>query len=62
MADKRTRSDDIIGSPTEAGTVPEPFTFDRLGLRVPSLIVSPWVPKGIVENRVLQHTSVITTD
>ena len=23
MADKRTRSDDIIGSPTEAGTVPE---------------------------------------
>jgi len=45
---------------TSAFQVPA-FTFDRLGLRVPSLIVSPWVPKGIVENRVLQHTSVITT-
>ena len=37
------------------------FKFDRLGLRVPTLIVSPWIPKGIVENRNLQHTSVIKT-
>ena len=37
------------------------FKFDRLGLRVPALIVSPWIPKGIVENRNLQHTSVIKT-
>jgi len=41
-------------------TVPS-FTFDRLGLRVPSLIVSPWIQKGVVENRNLQHTSVIKT-
>ncbi len=37
------------------------FKFDRLGLRVPTLIVSPWIPKGVVENRNLQHTSVIKT-
>jgi phospholipase C len=37
------------------------FSFDRLGLRVPALIVSPWVQKGTVENRDLQHTSVIKT-
>src|SRR5690349_12468855 len=37
------------------------FKFDRMGLRVPTLIVSPWIPKGIVENRNLQHTSVIKT-
>jgi phospholipase C len=37
------------------------FAFDRLGLRVPTLIVSPWVPRGIVENRALQHASVIAT-
>jgi phospholipase C len=37
------------------------FKFDRRGLRVPTLIVSPWVPKGIVEKVVLQHTSVIAT-
>jgi phospholipase C len=41
-------------------TVPS-FKFDRLGLRVPTLIVSPWVKKGFVENRNLQHTSVIKT-
>jgi phospholipase C len=41
-------------------TVPS-FTFDRIGLRVPALIASPWIPKGIVENRALQHTSVIRT-
>ncbi len=41
-------------------TVPS-FGFDRLGLRVPTLIVSPWIPKGVVVNRDLQHTSVIKT-
>src|SRR5258706_3636181 len=43
-----------------AFTVP-PFAFDRIGLRVPALIASPWIPKCIVENRPLQHTSVIKT-
>jgi phospholipase C len=35
------------------------FAFNRLGLRVPTIIASPWIPKGIVVNRPLQHTSVI---
>lgn len=37
------------------------FAFDRLGLRVPALIVSPWVPKGQVCSKPLQHTSVMQT-
>jgi phospholipase C len=37
------------------------FGFDRLGLRVPSVVVSPWIPKGKIVNRSLQHTSVIQT-
>lgn len=37
------------------------FAFDRSGLRVPAVIASPWIEKGIVENRKLQHTSVIKT-
>jgi phospholipase C len=37
------------------------FSFDRIGLRVPAVIVSPWIRKGTVENRRLQHTSVIKT-
>jgi phospholipase C len=40
---------------------PPVFNFDRLGLRVPTLIVSPWIKKGTVEHRLLQHTSVIKT-
>jgi phospholipase C len=37
------------------------FAFDRIGLRVPTIIVSPWIAKGAVEHRVLQHTSIIKT-
>ena len=37
------------------------FAFDRIGLRVPAIIVSPWIAKGTVEHRTLQHTSVIKT-
>ena len=37
------------------------FAFDRIGLRVPAVIVSPWIAKGVVEHRMLQHTSVIKT-
>ena len=37
------------------------FAFDRIGLRVPTIIASPWIAKGVVEHRVLQHTSIIKT-
>jgi len=42
-------------------SAPPPFSFDRLGLRVPCLIASPWVGKGVVESRQLQHTSILKT-
>lgn len=49
-------------NPDDTATFQVPaFSFDRMGLRVPTVIVSPWIPKGIVENRQLQHTSVIKT-
>ncbi len=37
------------------------FAFDRIGLRVPTIIASPWIAKGTVEHRMLQHTSIIKT-
>ena len=37
------------------------FDFDRLGCRVPAVLVSPWLEKGLVENGRLQHTSVLAT-
>ncbi|RWW20241.1 hypothetical protein BHE74_00054553 [Ensete ventricosum] len=43
----------VKGVPSPDGIVgPEPFffTFDRLGVRVPTIMVSPWIEKGTVSN------------
>jgi phospholipase C len=53
---------DGITSPTEGDPAFAPnFAFDRLGLRVPALIVSPWVKAGRVDSTQYQHTSVLAT-
>jgi phospholipase C len=40
-----------------------PFKFDRLGVRVPAVLVSPWVPAGTVvpSTRVFEHASIPAT-
>jgi phospholipase C len=43
-----------------ASWVPK-FKFDRLGLRVPTLIVSPWVSAGRVDSTEYRHTSILAT-
>ncbi len=35
--------------------------FDKLGLRVPAIVVSPWVERGLVSHKVFSHTSIIKT-
>jgi phospholipase C len=40
---------------------PSGFGFDRLGVRVPAILVSPWVPEGRVDHTVYDHTSVPAT-
>jgi len=40
---------------TETGL---PFAFDRLGVRVPAILISPWIPKGTVVNRIFDHASI----
>jgi phospholipase C len=55
---------DGVNSPNpddRANFTPGFFAFNRLGLRVPSIIVSPWIARGTVEHRQLQHTSIIKT-
>ena len=39
------------------------FQFDRLGIRVPAILVSPWVPENIVvpTNRPFEHASIPAT-
>ena len=37
------------------------FAFDRLGVRVPAIVVSPFVPKATVDASVYDHTSILAT-
>ena len=37
------------------------FKFDQLGARVPAVVVSPLIPRGLIEHRLLEHCSVIKT-
>lgn len=37
------------------------FFFDRLGVRVPAVLVSPWIPRGTVVNRTFDHASIPAT-
>jgi phospholipase C len=55
--------------PPPSATPPDPaapagqmgFTFDRLGVRLPAIAVSPWIDERTVVNDVFHHTSVIRT-
>jgi len=37
------------------------FRFDRLGVRVPTVLVSAWIEPGLILNTPLQHTSLLKT-
>lgn len=53
----------------EATGIGQPFAFDRLGVRVPAVLISPWIPKGTVvpgteagaAGRVFEHASIPAT-
>jgi len=54
-----TRPDNVViakGQPGYSG-----FQFDRYGVRVPTVAISPWIPKATVCNTVFDHTSIINT-
>jgi phospholipase C len=45
----------------KAATAPDPpFAFDRLGVRVPAVIVSPWIKPG-VSHTLYDHASIVRT-
>jgi phospholipase C len=38
------------------------FKFDRLGVRVPAILVSPWIPEAtVIDGRVFEHASIPAT-
>lgn len=53
--------DTFHSSQVDPGTG-QPFQFDRLGVRVPAILISPWIPKGtVVTDRVFDHASIPAT-
>ncbi len=59
--------DGFVAQP-EATLTGQPFRFDRLGIRVPSILISPWIPKGTVVagagepgGRIFEHASIPAT-
>jgi phospholipase C len=37
------------------------FTFNQYGVRVPALVVSPWIPKNIVDGTLYDHSTIPAT-
>jgi len=52
--------DGFVAQPSATGT-PDPFHFDRLGVRVPAVLISPWVKAGSTIDDVFEHASIPAT-
>jgi phospholipase C len=52
--------DGFVAQPSATGT-PDAFHFDRFGVRVPAILISPWIPRGTVINEVFEHASIPAT-
>jgi phospholipase C len=48
-------------NPVNAAPGQAPFDFERLGVRVPVIIVSPLIAKGVIDHTVYDHTSALAT-
>jgi hypothetical protein len=49
------------GPPRRPRVAGDGFRFDRLGVRVPAVLVSPWVGRGKVAHATFDHTSLLAT-
>lgn len=52
--------DGFVAQPSDTKT-PDPFHFDRLGVRVPAVLISPWISPGTVIDEVFEHASIPAT-
>jgi kumamolisin len=48
-------------APGDTASFAPQFAFDRMGLRVPTILASPYLAKGVVCSTPLQHTSILAT-
>jgi phospholipase C len=49
------------GDPDDDSHNKHGFRFDRLGVRVPAIVISPWIPKNIIDHRIYDHSSIPAT-
>ncbi|WP_321964233.1 alkaline phosphatase family protein [Paraburkholderia sp. J7] len=49
------------GAPESAGLNEHNFRFDRYGVRVPAVVISPYVRAGTVDHTIYDHTSILKT-
>jgi len=49
------------GDTVSASYVQNNFKFDQLGVRVPAVVISPWIKKGVIDHTVYDHTSCLAT-
>lgn len=57
----RVSPPDQVPNPDGKVAVNPPFDFTRLGVRVPAILVSPWVEKGQIDSTVYEHASLPAT-
>jgi phospholipase C len=53
--------DEFEADETETGVPGMTFKFDRLGVRVPAVLISPWIPAGTVVDTIFEHASIPAT-
>ena len=51
----------VVPSPDKKRSKNPPFDFTRLGVRVPAILVSPFVEKGQVDSTIYEHSSLPAT-
>ncbi len=52
---------DNVPNPDGKVAVDPPFDFTRLGVRVPAVLVSPWVERGQIDSTLYEHASLPAT-
>jgi phospholipase C len=52
---------DDVPNPDGKKGIDPPFDFTRLGVRVPAVLVSPWVEKGRIDSTLYEHASLPAT-
>jgi phospholipase C len=46
---------------SRTGFLADPFRFENYGVRVPTVIISPLIPRGVVDHTIYDHASIIRT-